>query len=662
MQQEASDLRQQLEEHNHAYYTLQQPSIPDADYDKLFQRLQELESQHPELATADSPTQKVGQAPARGFVQVEHHKPMLSLANCFSEEELTRFDERVKKQLDINTCTYACEPKIDGVALNLIYRKGELVSGVTRGDGRVGEDVSHNVATIKTIPKKLKTTNPPELIEIRGEVYISRSDFEKVNKKAAKEGNKILANPRNAASGALRSLDPAVSIERKLSFFAYGVGEDTAQSAKDHTKQLKVLAEWGLPVIEHTHQATSIAEMMNCYEELLRQREKGDYDLDGMVIRVNDYSSQEQLGSVSRAPRWMIAYKFPAQEKTTQLKDVEFQVGRIGTITPVARLEPVFVGGVTVSNATLHNMDEISRLDLHTDDTVIIRRAGDVIPQVVAVVKEKRNPKAKPIKSPTVCPSCKTKLAKHEDKVALFCPAGWKCRQQQLNRIRHFTMRNAMDLDGFGDVLIEKLVENKMIQRPDDLYSLTKEELLKMERYADKSVGNLIASLEKCKDTTMPRFVFAMGIPEVGIATATSLTLHFDGDLAKLMDASLEDLQMVPDVGGKVAASIKEFFGNADNRDMIQQLLDAGVRWDKPQTATADGFFSGKRIVITGTLKSMTRNELRDKLVGLKAKVSSQVSAKTDYLIVGEAPGSKLQEAIQKQVPQLSEEEVMGKL
>lgn len=674
---EVAELTQKINEHNHSYYVEQQPAIPDDEYDKLFRKLAKLEQQYPELLNPNSLTQKIGAPAATGFKQVKHLQPMLSLANCFSKAELIKFDERLKKLLagkdnkdnkEDESITYVCEPKIDGVAVNLIYEKGVLVHAVTRGDGQTGEEVSHNIKHIKEIPQKLNSSNLPDVIEVRGESYIKRSDFEKINKKARQEGGKVLVNPRNAASGALRALDPTISIERKLRFFAYGVGKEqpaagAQASAQNHRDQLDMLHKWGQTIIPYKKKVHSIDEMMTCYKELMQKRDKGDYDLDGMVVRVNSYELQQQLGFVSRAPRWMIAYKFPAQEKMTKLNDVEFQVGRIGTITPVAKLEPVFVGGVTVSNASLHNMDEIERIDLYIGDTVIIRRAGDVIPQVAQVVKENRNKQARKISAPTKCPSCKNKLVKSG--VALVCPAGWQCLQQKIKRIRHFVMRNAMDIEGFGDILVEMVVKKGMVNRPNDLYALKRNELVKMERYADKSVDNLIASLEGSKETTMPRFIFALGIPEVGIATAISLTQHFNL-LDAIMDASAEELQQVPDIGEKVAASINEFFALRENRDLIKGLLAAGIKWPTPQvvatSADNDSFFASKKVVITGSLESMTRNELRDKLVALGAKVASQVSSKTDYLIVGENPGSKLDEAIKNDVPQINEKEALAKL
>ena len=668
-QREAEALKIKINEHNNSYYNLQQPTVPDEEYDKLFSRLSQLEKEFPQLVSEDSPTQKVGIAPAGGFRQVKHLKPMLSLANCFSEEELEKFDRRIKKQIgwdkESPELVYVCEPKIDGVALNLIYKKGILINAVTRGDGQTGEEVSHNITGIKEIPTKLNSDNPPQTIEVRGEVYIKRSAFQKINARAEKEGGKILVNPRNAASGGLRALDTSISTERRLSFFAYGVGKEESTgnlSADNHLDQLQTLQRWGLTIIPYKKAVRTISEMNKCYKDLLKTRDTGDYDVDGMVVRVNEYKKQEELGFVSRSPRWMIAYKFPAQEKMTILRDVEFQVGRVGTITPVAKLEPVFVGGVTVSNSTLHNMDEIERLGLYIGATVVIRRAGDVIPQVAQVVADKKSEKGSKIVPPTTCPSCNTKLVKKG--VAWQCPAGWECTQQKIKRIRHFVMRDAMDIEGFGDVLIEILVDKGMINRPDDLFRLRRDELIKMERYADKSVDNLIASMEKSKSTTMPRFIFALGIPEVGIATATGLATHFNS-LAKIMDASPEDLREVDDIGEKVAASINDFFADKENRDLVASLQEAGINWADPRPAGSEsknGFIAGKKFVITGSLASMPRNDLRDKLISMGAKVSSSVSKKTDYLIVGENPGSKLDDAIKNGVEQLTEEEVLGKL
>ena len=674
---------EEITKHNQAYYIEQTPTIPDEEYDLLFRTLSELEEQYPDLVTADSPTQKVGAKPATGFTQIKHFQPMLSLANCFSTEELLKFDERLKKilaksnesqanivpEIDLSI-TYVCEPKIDGVAINLIYEQGKLIHAVTRGDGKVGEEVTHQIATIGDIAQELtKPDGPdvPQLLEVRGEIYISRSNFEEVNRQAKKAGNKILVNARNAASGALRSLDPAISVERKLSFFAYGVGKEEPApgnklSADNHIDQLSCMKKWGITTIPSYQKATTIDEMIIFYKRLLKERDKGNYDLDGMVVRVNDYAYQQELGAVSRAPRWMIAYKLPAQEKFTQLKSVEFQVGRTGAMTPVAKLEPVFVGGVTVSNATLHNMDEIGRLDLHLGDTVVIRRAGDVIPQVAQAVIDKRPSNATKITPPKNCPSCGTKLVKNEDKVAMFCPSGWECQQQKIKRLRHFAMRDAMDLEGFGDTFIEMIVSNGMVSRPGDLYKLDRAKLLEMERYADKSVDNLLDALQKSKETTMARFIYSLGIIDVGIATATNLAIHFN-DLNKLLYVSVEDLQQVDDIGEKVAYSIRTFFDDADNKKVVNDLLQAGITWPEPRPPAASAnFFSGKKVVITGTLGSMARNELRDKLVALGAKVSSQVSAKTDYLVVGENPGSKLQEALSKNVPTLSEQDTLAKI
>ena len=678
--QEVLSLREKINDYDYAYYILQEPKVPDVEYGRIFKRLTELEEQHPELLTSDSPTQRVGQPPAEGFKQLSHNQPMLSLANCFGIGELQKFDERVKKALAATDVQYVCEPKIDGVAVNLIYKDGLLHTAATRGDGSTGEEITHNIRTIREIPLRLRAQNPsevipkliPKFIEVRGEIYIGRSDFKAINITAKKKGEKTLVNPRNAASGALRSLDPVISEQRKLKFFAYGVGmqdwsvppqEKTPSIPNNHFDQLQLLKKWGLCIVPHIKRAANMQELSSCYEALLAARDKGDYDMDGMVVKVNDYELQDELGVISRSPRWAIAYKFPAQEEMTRLKDVEFQVGRIGTVTPVARLEPVFVGGVTVNNATLHNMDEIERLDLRYGDTVIIRRAGDVIPQVVQVVQEYRKDKAGKIKAPQKCPACNTKLTRNAERIALICPAGWECPQQKAKRIRHFVMRNAMDMEGLGDVFIELLTKNGMVNRPQDLFNLQRAELLQMERYADKSVDNILDALEEGKKTTLPRLIFALGIPEVGIATATNLAAHF-GNLDKVMAASEEELQEVDDIGDKVAISIKTFFAQQDNQVMIEELIKAGVTWQplSPKKKVMGGFFGGKKVVITGTLEGMKRDEMRQKLVAAGAKVTTQVSAKTDYLIVGKDPGSKLQEAIKHDVTRLDETETISHL
>lgn len=672
---EISELRQRISDYDHAYYILQKSKAPDEEYDRLLSKLTQLEEKFPNLLTPDSPTQRVGQSPAEGFRQISHLRPMLSMANCFSIEELQRFDDRIKKTLGKDDIDYVCEPKIDGVAVNLTYKNGLLYSAATRGDGNTGEEITHNIKTIHEIPLRLCMANPPELIEIRGEVYMSRSDFKAVNINAKKKGKKLLVNPRNAASGALRALDPTISEERKLSFFAYGVGMqqwgktkvstvtgDDNSIPSNHYQQIELFKQWGIRKIPYIKRAASLAEMTKCYEELLLIRDQENYDMDGMVVEVNDYKQQERLGNISRSPRWMIAYKFPAQEKMTRLRDVEFQVGRIGTITPVARLDPIFVGGVTVHNATLHNMDEVARLDLCYDDTIVVRRAGDVIPQIVQVVKDYRKDEARKIKAPQKCPSCSTALVKHSERIAIICPAGWQCPQQKAKRIRHFVMRDAMDLEGLGDVFIDILTKKGLVNRPQDLFNLQKDELVNLERYADKSVGNIMKSLEEGKKTSLPRFIYALGIPDVGIATATNLATHFGG-LDKIMQANNEELRQVMDIGEKVALSITEFFADEANQLMVSNLIKAGVVWQKIKPiGESSGFFGGKKVVITGTLARIKRNELKEKLTTAGARVTSQVSAKTDYLILGENPGSKLQEAINHKVPRLNEEELLSKL
>ena len=654
-----AQLREKISRYDYAYYVLQDPLIPDEEYDKLFHRLTDLEKSHPHLARADSPTQRVGQAPTSGYKEVVHRQPMLSFSNCFSSAELEKFMQRIEKLAGREKIRYSSSFKIDGVALSILYEKGKLQYAATRGDGEKGEDVTHSIQAIRSIPHRLKARPPPDLLEVRGEIYIRLADFAFINQQARKQQTKIFVNPRNAASGALRSLDEKISAARRLSFLAYSVG-DVRGGPKWTTYQeiWQKLARWGFETIPHGAWLDSFSGLEEHYRALLQRRDKQDFEADGVVITVDDLRLREKLGNIQRAPRWAIAYKFPAYEKMTRLAAIRFQVGRTGSITPVAQVDPVYVGGVTVQNISVHNMDEVARLDLHEKDKVIIRRAGDVIPQITKTIKEERLPQALPIREPTVCPCCGTPLEKNEEQAALRCPNEWNCREQRVLRIKHFVSRPAMDIEGFGEVLIRLLVEKDLIARPPDIYALKAKELLALARYAEKSTLNLLSAREKSKQTTMARFIYALGIREVGQANAERLAAHL-GELQTLMDATVERLQEVEDIGETTAEFVRSFFAAAANRAMIKQLLDHGIAWQPPQKTKGGGFFGGKTVVITGTMASMTRTDMRAALVSAGAKVVTQVSRKTDYLIVGDKPGSKLQEAQKHSVPQLKEEDAV---
>ena len=713
-----ADLREEIRKYDEAYYGRDDPVVPDADYDALFAELLRLEGENPKLITKDSPTQKVGIKPSTGFAEVRHRQPMRSLQNCFGMEEFLLFENRIarmlgggagssdkqtkkkikektkkqlKKQLkkqakereatlfesptetpdggtSYEPLVYRCEPKIDGVAINLMYEQGKLTTAATRGDGEVGEDITHNLAGIADIPAMLKkkSSDLPDFVEIRGEVYIGKKDFGELNEnitqraKAADEEPKTFVNPRNAAAGALRSLHPRKAAARRLRFFAYAMGENSDGTLPaSHTEELKKLRDWGITCLPDSEQVRGAQAVENYYTELLANRDSLDYEADGVVIKVDDCKLQERLGYVSRAPRWAIAYKFPAQERSTELLSVDFQVGRTGAVTPVARLKPVYVGGVTVTNATLHNMEEIRRLDVRQGDKVMIRRAGDVIPKVFGVIKQPNKKRASPVRAPRVCPSCKTRLVQEEEQVALRCPNEWKCPQQKEQRIRHFVSRQATDIEGFGVSLIRELTKRNLVDRPQDIYGLQRETLLSLERYADKSADNLLEEINKSKQTTLARFIYALGIRDVGQTTSVTLANYYGG-LENLMAADRESLCLVEDVGPKVAEQISRFFEDADNREMVQKLIAAGVHWQTKKVA--DSFFSGKKVVLTGSLESLTRDKLRDLLVVAGARVQSKVSSQTDYLILGKNPGSKLREAQKLKVAILNEQDALSRL
>ena len=639
-------LRDQLHHHSYQYYVLDAPEIPDVEYDRLFRELQEIEAQHPEWLTPDSPSQRVGAEPLPSFNQVRHETPMLSLDNVFSEQELLDFDRRVKSRLDdAATLTYACEPKLDGIAVSLLYVDGILVRGATRGDGRVGEDITQNVRTIASIPLRLRGEDWPEELEVRGEIYMPRAGFERINALGRETDGKIFVNPRNAAAGSLRQLDSRITAKRPLEMSCYGIALQEGEALfETHSEGLQRLRDWGFLVSPELRVVDSIEGCLAYYEGLLARRDALAYDIDGIVFKVDSLALQAELGFVSRAPRWAIAHKFPAQEEITLLRDVEFQVGRTGAVTPVAKLEPVFVGGVTVSNASLHNFDEIARLGVMVGDYVVVRRAGDVIPQIVQVVLERRPENAVEIIAPTRCPVCESALERAPGEAVLRCSGGLVCGAQRKEAIKHFASRKAMDIDGLGDKLVEQFVDAGLIETIADLYLLTVDQIANLERMGQKSAENLIAALDKSRVTTLPRFLYSLGIREVGEATALNLARHFGG-LPELMAATEEMLIEVEDVGPIVASHIHAFFATEFNRDVVQQLCDRGVNWPAAQKQGGEQPLAGQTWVLTGNLETMTRSEAKEKLQALGAKVAGSVSAKTDCVAAGASAGSKLAKA-----------------
>ncbi|MDX2464940.1 MAG: NAD-dependent DNA ligase LigA [Porticoccus sp.] len=644
---EAAALRQQLNHHNHLYYVLDDPSVPDVEYDRLMRKLQQLESEYPSLKTADSPTQRVGGEPLKAFNSVVHEVPMLSLDNAFNDEELLEFQRRVTERLKLSeTIAYVCEPKLDGVAVSLLYQNGVLVRGATRGDGSTGEDITENVRTINAIPLKLHTGMPPALLEVRGEIYLPRAGFEKLNVEAKKAGEKPFVNPRNAAAGSLRQLDSKITASRPLEMAAYSLGRiEGLEQPGTHSDTLALLQRWGFLVNPHVEVAKDINDCLRYYQKMSDMRDQLPYEIDGIVYKVDDLNLQQRLGFVARAPRWAIARKFPAQEEMTRLVDVEFQVGRTGAVTPVARLEPVFVGGVTVSNATLHNQDEVKRLGVQIGDTVIVRRAGDVIPQVVKVVLDKRPATAKEIVFPIHCPVCGSLVERVEGEAVTRCSGGLVCSAQRKQAIKHYASRKAMDIEGLGDKLVEQLVDQNLVSAVDDLYHLDLNQLAGLERMGNKSAENLLLALEASKKTTFPHFLYALGIREVGEATARSLANHF-GHFEALQQASQEDLQEVSDVGPVVAHFVHDFFAQQDNLAVVSRLRDSGVHW--PDMVLKDDQLlplSGQIWVLTGGMDVMGRVEAKEKLQQLGAKVAGSVSTKTDCVVAGVGAGSKLKKA-----------------
>ncbi|MCC4271966.1 NAD-dependent DNA ligase LigA [Marinobacter nauticus] len=651
-------LRATLEDHNYYYYVQDDPRIPDAEYDRLFRELQKLEAEHPELATEDSPTRRVGSSAETSFEEVIHRLPMLSLDNAFSEDELRDFDRRVRDRLGADgAIEYVCEPKLDGLAVSLHYENGALTRAATRGDGYTGEDITANIRTIPSVPLKLRGSGYPDLVEVRGEVYMPRAGFEKLNERLAEQGEKTFVNPRNAAAGSLRQKKSTVTARRPLELCAYSMAvTDESVLPETHWDSLQLVRDWGFRINPEMRKAEGVEACLDAYNELMAKRDSLPYEIDGIVFKVNRLDLQQELGFVSRAPRWAIAHKFPAQEELTIIEDVEFQVGRTGAVTPVARLKPVFVGGVTVSNATLHNMDEIRRLDVHIGDTVFIRRAGDVIPQVVKVVPEKRPAKAPTVEMPEHCPVCGSDIVQIEGEAVARCSGGLYCPAQRKEAIRHYASRKAMDIEGLGDRLIEMLVDEGMVSTVADLYRLTKFQIASLERMGDKSAANLIAAIDRSREPVLWRFLYALGIREVGEATAKGLAAHF-GTLEAISEADEASLQTVPDVGPIVAGHIRSFFDQPHNQETLAALKKAGVTWQEEQVLSVDEQpLSGQTWVLTGTLSGMTRDQAKEKLEQLGAKVAGSVSKKTACVVAGEAAGSKLAKAEQLGVPVLDEE------
>lgn len=649
-------LVERIRQLDYEYYVLNESSVPDAEYDRLMQALIAIEREHPDWAREDSPTQRVGGQPQAGFAQVQHEVPMLSLDNAFSDDDMAAFYKRLQDRMNTSEpLELACEPKLDGIAVSLLYVDGRLVRGATRGDGTTGEDITANVRTIRSIPLTLRGNDWPAVLEVRGEIYLPHHGFERMNAQAQAQGEKVFVNPRNAASGSLRQLDPQLTAKRPLEMCCYSVGRvEGAPLPATHSDTLNALAGWGLKINPESRVVTGLDEMQAYYERLLRLREQLRYDIDGIVYKINSFQLQQRLGFVSRAPRWAIARKFPAQEELTRLLDVEFQVGRTGALTPVARLEPVFVGGVTVSNATLHNMDEVERIGVHIGDTVIIRRAGDVIPQVVRVLEDRRPADARPVNLPEACPVCGSSVERVDGEAVSRCTGGIHCDAQRREALKHFVSRRALDIEGLGEKLIDALLEKGLLHTPGDIFELTADQLVELDRMGEKSASNVIAAIEAARETTLPRFLFALGIREVGVTTAANLAQHF-GSLEKLWSATEEALLEVDDVGPKVAAHVRHFFAEPNNRLEIERLVSLGITWPDPAPASGSLPLAGQTWVVTGKLEALSRDEAKDYLQRLGARVAGSVSAKTTQVVAGPGAGSKLKKATDLDVPVFDE-------
>ncbi|MGQ0429273.1 MAG: NAD-dependent DNA ligase LigA [Gammaproteobacteria bacterium] len=661
VRQRVERLRAQIEHHNYRYHVLDDPEIPDAEYDRMIVELRALEREHPGLVTPASPTQRVGGQPVGGFAEVRHRTPMLSLDNAFSREEVVAFDRRVRERLEADgEVEYLCETKLDGLAVSLTYRNGTLELGATRGDGAVGEDVTHNIRTIQSVPLRLAGRGWPRLLETRGEVFMSLAGFREMNRRAAEKGEKVFVNPRNAAAGSLRQLDPRLAASRPLEIFFYGAGQAEGGRLPDrHSKILEKLRGWGLRTSPEARVVKGIAGMLEYYGEIGQRRAKLPYQIDGVVYKVDAIAQQRELGFVARAPRWAIAHKFPAEEEMTRVKAIEWQVGRTGALTPVARLEPVFVGGATVSNATLHNIDELQRKDVRVGDTVILRRAGDVIPEVVRVMLDKRPGRTSVVRLPTHCPVCGSLVEREEGEAVARCTGGLVCSAQLKESLRHFASRRALDIEGLGSKLIDQLADAGLVKDAADLYRLKLPDLAELERMGGKSAANVLESIERSKDATLPRFLFALGIRDVGETTAEALARRFR-TLEALRKAAVAEIEEVPDIGPITAAHVHAFFGEKRNARVIDSLIRLGVRWPEARKAeTSSNLLAGRTFVLTGTLSSLSRDDAGDRIRELGGKVSGSVSKKTDYVVAGESPGSKLRKATELGVRILDEDEFL---
>jgi len=663
IQTEMDQLTHTINQHNIRYYVDDAPSIPDAEYDRLIKRLTDLEQEYPQFKSVDSPTQRVGGMALQKFAQITHLKPMLSLDNAFEQADFAAFNKRITDKVD--SVDYVCEPKLDGLAVSITYRLGLFERAATRGDGSVGEDITENVRTIRSIPLKLRGEGFPDLVEVRGEVFMPKAAFEALNQRQISKGDKVFVNPRNAAAGSLRQLDSKITAARALGFYAYALGVVEGESQPmqtTHFGQLTQLKQWGIPVSNEVKVTESLEQVYAYYADIMARRPALEYEIDGVVIKVNDIAKQQTLGFVAKAPRWAIAYKFPAQEEMTLLESVDFQVGRTGAVTPVARLKPIFVGGVTVSNATLHNADEIARLGVKIGDTVIIRRAGDVIPQIVAIVPEQRPDDARDIVFPLHCPVCQSIVERLEGEAVARCSGGLFCEAQRKEAIKHFASRKALNIDGMGDKIVEQLIDKELVKTPADLFTLTASAVTMLDRMAMKSATNIVAAIKDAKTTTLARFLYSLGIREVGEATAANLAQHF-ADFELIRSASVEQLLEVADVGDIVAKHIRQFFAQPHNIEVIQQLLAAGITWPVIEQADESQLsLKGQTWVLTGTLTQLNRNDAKAQLQALGAKVAGSVSKNTDCVVAGEAAGSKLAKAQELGVKVIDEQGLLDLL
>jgi DNA ligase (NAD+) len=659
----AATLRETLDRYNYRYHALDDPEVPDAEYDRLMLELRTLETQHPELLTPDSPTQRVGAAPIAAFGAVKHGLAMLSLDNAFSEDDVRGFDRRIRERLEReDSVRYSAEPKLDGLAISARYENGVFVQGATRGDGETGEDITQNLRTIKALPLKLRTDRPPRQLEVRGEVFMPLAGFERFNQEAIARGEKSFVNPRNAAAGSLRQLDPKMTAARPLDLFIYALGiVEGGVLPTLHSETLQALRQWGFKICPQSQVVDGVEGCLHYYREMGAQRAKLPYQIDGVVYKVDDLELQRRLGFVSRAPRWAIAHKFPAEEALTTVRGIEFQVGRTGALTPVARLEPVFVGGVTVSNATLHNIDELARKDVRVGDTVVIRRAGDVIPEVARMLPERRLAGAAPVMLPSQCPVCGSPVVREADQAVARCTGGRLCAAQRKEEIKHFASRRALDIQGLGDKLVEQLVDRDWVRSPADLFALQADQLATLERMGEKSAQKLHSAISASKHTSLQRFLYGLGIRDVGEATALALAQHF-GDIAALRGAADEEIQRVEDVGPVVAKNVEAYFRDPDNAAIVDRLLAAGLTWPAPAPVEASVELGGKTFVLTGTLETLSREAAAEAITQLGGKVSGSVSKKTHYVVAGADAGAKLKKARQLGIPVLEEAEFLKML